>query len=250
VENTKTIENIFTKDTSLSYQGYTVSKLLKTVNVEGIKTEVSYAVLMKDEKVVGNFDGLYHPMGNATQFGLFPFIGGETKQIIVEQSIPRNWSHWIVNLVPDSHVIFDSRKWAVDGELTPVDLNQDGIFEFTKVLTTFYDFDKLPTSDSPLIDIIFMYDKDAKEYVPANRTFQKYALNGIEDEERSLEENKEKSYLSGVVHIVLRYIYAGKRDEGWAFYDRQYKLANKDLIKSDILNKLRNEPVYKFIYDR
>jgi hypothetical protein len=49
---------------------------------------------------------------------------------------------------------------------------------------------------------------------------------------------------------VLRYIYAGKRDEGWAFYDRQYKLANKDLIKSDILNKLRNEPVYKFIYDR
>jgi hypothetical protein len=241
---------MFTKETSLSYQGYTVTKLHKTVNVEGIKTEVSYAVLKNGERVVANFDGLYHPMGNATQFGLFPFLGGETKQIIVEQSIPRNWSHWIVNLVPDSHVIFDSRKWAVDGELTPVDVNQDGLFEFTKVLTTFYDFDKLPTSESPLIDIVFMYDRDAKEYIPASRTFQEYALKGIEDEVRSLQRNNEQTYLSGVVHIVLRYIYAGKRDEGWSFYDRENNLANKDLIKSDILNKLRNEPVYKFIYDR
>jgi hypothetical protein len=250
LENTKAVENIFTKETSLSYQGFTVTKLQKTVNVEGIKTEVSYAVLKKGEKVVANFDGLYHPMGNATQFGLFPFLGGEAKQLIVEQSIPRNWSHWIVNLVPDSQVMFDSRKWAVDGELTPIDVNQDGIFEFTKMLTTFYDFEKLPSSESPLIDVLFIYDANAREYVPSSRTFQEYALKGIDDEIRLIQHNNEQSYLSAAVRIVLRYIYAGKRDEGWSFYDREYKLANKNLVKSNVLDKLRNEPVYKFIYDR
>lgn len=111
----------------------------------------------------------------------------------MEQSIPRNWTHWIVNFVPDSHVIFDSRKWALDGELTLVDVNQDGIFEFTKILTTFYDFDKLPTSESPLIDILFMYDNSAKEYIPAGRTFQDYALKGIGDEVRSVQRGNEAS---------------------------------------------------------
>lgn len=250
LENTKAIENIFTKETSLSYQGFTVTKLQKTVNIEGIKTKVSYAVLKKDEKVVANFDGLYHPMGNATQFGLFPFLGGEAKQLVVEQSIPRNWSHWIVNLVPDSHVMFDSRKWAVDGKLTPVDVNKDGIFEFTETLTTFHDFQRLPSSESPLIDVLFVYDANAREYVPSGRVFQEYALKGIDDEISLLQHNNEPGYLSAVVRIVLRYIYAGKRDEGWSFYEREYKLANKNLIKSNILDKLRNEPVYNFIYDR
>ena len=248
--NPKSVENIFTREPLLSFQDYRVSRLQKTVYVEGIKTEVSYAVLKKGEKIVANFDGLYHPMGNATQFGLFPFLGGETKQLIVEQSIPRNWSHWIVELVPDSQVIFDSRKWAVDGELTAIDVNQDGIFEFTKMLTTFYDFEKLPSSQSPLIDVLFSYDLNEREYVPASRTFQEYALKGINDEVRSLQKDNEQSYLSAVVRIVLRYIYAGKRDEAWSFYDGEYKLANKDLIKSAILNKLADEPVYNFIYNR
>lgn len=249
-QQTEKIEKIFTNEALLSYQGYTVIKLRKKVNVEGIKTEVSYAVLSKGERIVAVFDGLYHPMGNTTEFGLFSLIGGESKQLIVEQAIPRNWSHWIIKLVPDFKVIFDSRRWTVDGELTLVDVNQDGVFEIRKMLTTFYDFHKLPMSEAPLIDLLFMYDRNTEQYIPANQVFQDYALKGIEDEVRSLQPNEERKYLSGVIHVVLRYIYAGKREEGWSFYDKQYNLANKSLVKSDVLNKLRNEPVYKFLYDR
>lgn len=249
-QHTEKIENIFTHKALLSYQGYTVTKLRKKVNIEGIKTEVSYAVLRKEERVVAVFDGLYHPMGNTTEFGLFSLIGGETKQFIVEQAIPRNWSHWIIKLVPDFKGIFDSRRWKVDGELTLVDVNQDGVFEIRKLLTTFYDFHKLPTSEAPLIDLLFTYDSNTEQYIPANQIFQDYALKGIEDEVRSLQPNDERKYLSSVIHIVLRYIYAGKREEGWSFYDKEYNLANKNLVKSDVLNRLRSEPVYKFLYDR
>jgi hypothetical protein len=65
---------------------------------------------------------------------------------------------------------------------------------------------------------------------------------------RSLDQSDERAYLSTILHIVLRYIYAGKRDEGWAFYESQFKLPHKDQIKLEILNKLSSEPVYKFIY--
>jgi hypothetical protein len=244
----ESLEDIFVNDNSLTYDGYTIVARRKNVSVEGISTETSYAVLQKGQRVITTFEGLNHPMGNVTRFGLFPFLGGENKQFIVEQSVPRNWSHWIANTVPDYHLLFESRKWGVDGELKIVDVNQDGVFEFSKVMTALYDFEKLPTSQSPLVDVLFAYDTSAHEYLPASQNFQEFALKGIEDEMRSLDRSDERTYLSTMVHIVLRYIYAGKRDEGWAFYESQFKLGNKDQIKLDILNKLRSEPVYRFIY--
>ncbi|MGH9967425.1 MAG: hypothetical protein ACREBG_06280 [Pyrinomonadaceae bacterium] len=250
LENTKTVENIFTKETSLSYQGYTVTKLHKTVNVEGIKTEVSYAVLKKGEGVVANFDGLYHPAGNTTEFGVFPFLGGEPKQIVVEQAIPRNWRHWIVSLSPDVHVIFDSGDYGVDGELLPIDVNSDGVYEFSKTVTAFYGFENLPSSEAPLIDMLFKFDDKAKKYLPANHIFQDHALKGIEDEIRNVDSNDGKKDLSHVLRIVLRYVYAGKEQAGWAFYDKECELPNKDQIRSKVLAKLGNEPVYKFIYGK
>lgn len=242
------IDSILTNENVLSYKGYTITKLQKEATIEGTKTKLSYAVLKKGESVVATFDRLRHPMGNATMFGLFPFLGGENKQLIVEQSVPRNWSHWIVNLDPDFKLIFDSRKWAVDGELVSVDVDHDGTFEFTKTLTTFYDFENLPSSQSPLVDILFKYDSETKEYVPANANLADYALKGIEDEQKALRRDDPRAYLSGVVRIVLRYIYAGKDKEAWAFYDSEYKSENKELIKSRMLNKLANEPVHRFIY--
>lgn len=247
-QNTNRVEDIFTSDPLLSYQGYTVTKFQKTVDVEGIKTEVSYAVLRKGATTVATFDRLHHPAGNSTQFGLFPFVSGQPKQLVVEQSSPRNWSHWVIQLVPDFKVIFDSGKWSVDGELTPVDVDRDGTFEFTKTLTILYDFRKLPTSASPLIPVLFRYDLNAKEYIPANQLFPEYALKGIEDKLTSLDRNNAQTHLAGVLHVLMRYIYAGKRDEGWAIYEKEYKLADKDLVKAEILGNLASEPVYKFIY--
>ncbi len=244
------LRTVFSKEPSLSYLGYRVIKEQKTVDIEGIKTEVSYALLKKGEVTVATFDGLYHPAGNTTEFGLFSFLGGEPKQLIVEQSTPRNWSHWIAKLTPDFQVIFDSRKWSLDGELILLDINHDGTFEFTKTLAIFYDFHKLPTSESPLIPILFSYDRNAGQYIPANHGFQEYALKGIEHEVKNLDRSSAQAHLAGVLHILLRYIYAGKQQDGWAYFEREYNLKDKDVVKSDVVSKLEFEPVYKFIYQK
>ena len=250
LENTKAVENIFTKEASLSYQGYTVTRLHKTVNIEGIKTEVSYAVLKKGARVVATFDGLYHPAGNTTEFGVFSFLGGKPKQIVVEQAIPRNWRHWIVSLSPEVQVIFDSGDYGVDGELLPIDVNSDGVYEFSKMVTAFYGFENLPSSEAPLIDMLFKFDEKARKYLPANHIFQDHALKGIEEEIRSVDSDAGKKELSNVLHIVLRYVYAGKEQEGWAFYDKEYQPPNKGQVRSKVLERLGNEPVYKFIYGK
>lgn len=249
-EKITTLDSILTKEPSLSYQGYTVTKQNKRVRLEGIDTEVSYAVLKRGDRVVAKFDGLYHPAGNTTQFGLFPFLGGETKQLVVEQAIPRNWHHWVVSLSPDVSVIFDSGDYGVDGELRPIDVNNDRVYEFSKTLVAFYAFENLPSSESPFIDILFKYDETAGKYLPANHIFQEWALKGIDDEIRDVHSDEEKKYLSKVLTILLRYIYAGREQEGWVFYDKEYRLANKGEVRSRIAEILSNEPVYKFIYQK
>jgi hypothetical protein len=246
----KQIENVFANEDSVTYEGYTVAKLHKNVNVDGISTDVSYAVLRRRKEDIAKFDGLYHPAGNATDFGLFSFLGGDKKQLVVEQSIPRNWRHWVAKLEPSFKIIFESRKWGVDGELIPIDVNQDGVFEFEKKLATFYDFDRIPTSDSPLIDIMFKYDDARQEYVPGNQMLPDYALRGIGDEIGTLHSSDQQEYLSGVVHILLRYIYAGRREEGWSFYEMEYKGSDKASIRAEVLERLKGEPVYMFIYNQ
>ena len=55
-------------------------------------------------------------------------------------------------------------------------------------------------------------------------------------------------YLSLVLQVVLRYIYAGKEKETWLFYDKEYHLADKEEMRSKIKKKLESCLVYKKIY--
>ena len=109
------LESASNKSDALSYGGYDLVKLLKKVKLEETPslTEVSFAVLKRKGKVLATFDGVYSGVGNATDFGLFSFLNGEAKQIFVSQTIPSGGRHWVVNLSPDFHVIYDSGDWGV-----------------------------------------------------------------------------------------------------------------------------------------
>ena len=48
--------------------------------------------------------------------------------------------------------------------------------------------------------------------------------------------------------MTLGLIYAGRENEGWAFFERIYKLADKDEIRARVAADLRNDPVYQLLY--
>ncbi len=257
-EEPEQIDNIFVNKDSLSYNGYNVVKLKKNVKLEyppemkskPESVEISYAVLEKKNKVLDTFDGGYFGDGNATDFGLFPFLGKETKQLAVSQTIPRGGRHWVVDLSSEARLIFDSKDYGVGREeFYVIDIDKDGVYEISLPITEFYMFENMSMAETPLPTTIFKYNEKAKKYLLANQIFQNYLLTGINDKIKQLNSGDESNYLSDRLDIVLSYVYAGKEEEAWSFFDKEYKLPNKEEIKSKIKSILKNESVYKYIYE-
>jgi endonuclease/exonuclease/phosphatase family metal-dependent hydrolase len=258
-EHPQQIESLFVEGDSLSYNGYQVVKLKKRIKHEFppvMKSppdliEVSYAVLKKNRRVLATFEGVYFGAGNATDFGLFAFLGGQTKQLAVSQTVPRGGRHWVVDLSSRSRVIFDSGDYGVGREeFSVIDIDKDGVYEISLPITVFYTFENMSMAETPLPEIIFRYDRRAGKYLPANPAFQDYVLRGIEDEIRRLNPQDERSYLSRRLDIVLRYIYAGEEQKAWSFFEREYRLPNAAEMKSKIKAVLKDEGVYKYLYGR
>jgi len=250
------VSDFFEDGDRLSYQGYEVVKLKKKVKNDyppEMKSapdmiDVSYTVLKKSGRVLAQFDGVIHTMGNSNDFGLFAFLGGETKQLIVAQVIPRNGRHWIVGLSPDFRVIYDSAGYNVGREeMTVLDLDNDGVYEITQELTTFVFWKGITRGATHLVDIVFKYDEKAKRYLPASHVFPEYTLKGVKDKP-VLDRRDELTLAFDVMRFMLPYIYAGKRTEAWEFYDREYTMPDKAELKNKIVAELEDDAVYRFIY--
>jgi hypothetical protein len=246
------IDRVFVNDEKLSFRGYEVIKRYKKVKIPYSRglTDVSYAVLKRGGRVLARFDGIYFGIGNATDFGLFAFLGGQTKQFVISQTIPRGGRHWVVDLSPAFRIIYDSAEWGVGREeFSVLDIDNDGRYEIFQVITAFYGFDEIPTvMETPLPVIVFKFDQRAKKYFPANHRFQDYMLSGIEGWISGLDPNDKKFYLSTRLNIVLRYIYAGKEQEAWTFFDKEYRQTDKEKIKTKVRAVLTKNQAYRFIY--
>lgn len=97
-------------------------------------------------------------------------------------------------------------------------------------------------------EIIFKYDSKAKKYFPATSVFQDYALRGIDNDIKNLKQGGDSNYLSKRLGIFLRYIYAEKENDAWAFFEREYELPDQKEMKSRIQAVLKDEGVYKYIH--
>ena len=256
----KDVSEVFIDRKTLSYNGYKIIKLTKKVKYEyppEIRSDpqlidVNYTVIKRHGMPLVEFDGVHYGLGNSNQIGLFPFLGGDTNQLVISQTVPRGGRHWIIDLSSDVRVIFDSQEWGVGREeVWMKDLDNDGMQEIFLADPSFYMvFRSLSMSETPLPETVFKYDRQAGKYLPANHIFRDYALKGINDEVQKLKPEGERGYLSSRLDILLRYIYAGREEEGWSFFDREYKLEDKDEVKSKVKAVLEGSAFYKFIYGR
>ncbi|MCA1576742.1 MAG: hypothetical protein LC794_05185 [Acidobacteria bacterium] len=88
--------------------------------------------------------------------------------------------------------------------------------------------------------MIFKYDATAWKYVPANHLFPDYTLRGIEQDIAQLRDD-DRNYLSKRLDILLRYVLAGKWNEGWAFFNREYQRPDKQEIKNRVVRILKQK---------
>src|SRR5262245_20792753 len=247
------ISDIFTKEESLSYNGFKIAKIEKRLKGKSqalsYSQELSYAVIKKNGKVLADFEGLHGGVMNATGIGLFPLLGGKTKQLIISQTLPRTGRHLIVELTANPKVLFDSSDYEVGGEeVWAVDLDGDGVYEIRLYVTSFYnEFDQLSMMYTPLPMVVFRYDRRVGKYLPANHLYRDYFLEGIETEISALSTEAGEQYLASRLNLLLRFLYAGKEKEGWEFFDKAYALPDADKIKAIVKRELQKAPAYKFI---
>lgn len=238
---------------NLSYRDYKIEKHTKPSMVEGKKYDNdghNFGILKRKGKIIAKFDGLEHPLGTEIRFGLIPLFSPNSNLLVVEQAAPRDWRYWVVNLDENGRVIFDSGDYPVGQDLRIFDADGDDKDELILFLTAFWFFENLSGADSPLIEIVFSYDSKRKKYMPANHRFQKFVLRDIEKQINEVEAGGklQNGILSAVLKVMLPYIYSGKKQEAWSFYEKWYNLPNKTEMKLKIEKTLRNEPLYKTIY--
>lgn len=250
------MSNIFTKEESLSYNGFNIAKIAKRSKSKSLglpyAQELSYAVIKKNGKVLAKVGGpMDYPL-TAIDIGLFPLLGSKTKQLIISQTVPRGGRHWIVELNANPRVLFDSRDYEVGREeVWAVDLDSDGVYEITLFVTSFYgEFNQLSVASTPLPIVVFRYDKQVGRYLPANHRYRDYLLKDIETEISALPSAAGERFLASRLNGLLRFLYAGKEKEGWEFFDKAYTLPDADKIKAIVKRELQKAPAYKFIRKR
>jgi hypothetical protein len=247
------LSDIFTKEESLSYNGFKIAKIEKRLKGKShalpYPQDLSYAVVKKNGKVLAKFDGSTIEPENLTDIGLFPLLGSKTKQLIISQTVPRGGRHWIVELNANPRVLFDSEDYEVGREeVSAVDLDSDGVYEITLLVTSFYGaFNQLSVMNTPLPTVVFRYDSQVGKYLPANHRYRDYLLKDIETEISALPSADGERFLASRLNGLLRFLYAGKEKEGWEFFDKAYTLPDADKIKGIVKKELQQAPAYKFI---
>ncbi len=255
----QSLDDIFIKGGSLTYQGYEVTRHYNP------SARYSSATIKRGSRVLATLrDGGL--LEDSTRIGLFSFLGGESKQLLIEQYTGGAhccWIYRIYDLSPNFRLLFDGTRYGIDEigyELHPVDIDHDGRYEFTQAEMAF-DYFHLPHSLSRFSTVVFAYDERAGEYRVANARFAEYVLRGLDAD--IAEVNKlngqppavndifyREKLFSAVLQVLLKYIYAGRRAEAWSFYDGNYKLDDREQMRTEIKKKLRSSIIYNSIYRR
>ncbi len=195
---------------------------------------------------------------------LFPFLFKKPKQLVsMEYSGGGHccWGYKIYELSPKFRKIFDGDKYGMDWigyELHPIDIDGDGTYEFTQSVIAF-DYFRVSHASSVFPRVVFAYNKAHGKYIPANRRFSKYLLRNMsrylkdaQEKNLSFVEDQEhfsrEDYVQSISQVIMDYIYAGEREKGFEYFEKNYKMSDKDEFRKELKKTLRKDPIYQSIY--
>jgi hypothetical protein len=253
----QTLERVFIKGGRLAYGGYVVRR--EVAEREG----ESRAVISRGGRELARLtDGA--PRDYATRVGLFPFLGGRGRQLVVEQYT--GGAHCctlyrVYDLGPELRALFDGAEYGVEevGEdMRVLDIDGDGRYELTQSVMAF-DYFMTSHAGSVFPTAVFAYDEAAGKYLPANRKFSAYLLRGVArkaealnrrltPEQRRGENPFHGEQFSAVLGVLLKYVYAGEEAKGWAFFDAHYALGDKAEVEAGVKKRLKESGVYCATY--
>ena len=219
--------------------------------------------IKKNEDILVNGDSWWDSYGDMTAIGVFPLLGNDNKQLIVMQySGGSGGLHMckIYDLVPNIRLIHDDHEHGLFGELTIIDINKDNKYGIGRIGNSFRT-SYMANADRVNSKVILSYNMNKRKYTIENKSFSDYVLVDVENNINKfnniniplntiLKQSFLADYTSAILKVLISYIYSGKEQEGWDFFNTRYRLSNKKAVTSYIIERLDNDPVYKEIYGR
>lgn len=253
------LDQIFISGDRLTHAGYEVTRAYDP------QAQRSTATIRRRGRVLATFNEGGGPRRDSTRIGLFALLGDGTQQLIIEQysgGAHCCWRYWVYNLTPVLRRIYDSGAYGPDQlgyELRIADLNRDRVYELTQSVMSF-DYFELPHALSFFPTAVFQYQWRSGRYQLANRRFPGDVLRGIEEDIREVESLNRRfnpasaefreTFLAATLQVFLKYVYAGRERDAWAFYDREYRLPDKEEMREKIRRQLRTSAIYNALYPR
>lgn len=247
------IAESFVDKNIIKFNDFTIKKVGVEKTLENEKVKIFNAVLIRNNKLLETFEGVEYPLGNEIDFGLFSFIGDKNRQLIISDTSNRYERDRILDLSNDYKLLFDSGDYDIyDGGMTRIDFDDDGIYEIA--LSKSDDIFGFASAFIPSNRIIFQYDKDRQKFFPASHKLEIFTLKSLNSSLKRFDKN-EKNF-SDVLKITLNYIYAGKEEDGWKFFDENFvpdnstfskKVENRENAKKEIMEYLAKNKIYQYI---
>jgi hypothetical protein len=258
-EHIAAAENIeYTGEDALTDQGYEVEKRVRKIKTANRETEIEYAVLKRNGRVIARFDDKQVEQINEIRFGLCNFLKEEHRQLVVEETANKFWRYWVLRLSPRLEVVYDSGRYDLVYHLRSVDLDGDGRLEIVQNLGSFW-YRLGDNVFSPRPEMVFKYDERARRYLPANPEFQSVVLKDIDrriERVRALNQNNQPGVTdlrlqSNVGDVVIRYLYAGREREAWEFFERDYRDSEiKESARATLKEVIAGDAFYREIRRR
>lgn len=239
---------------SVSWNGY----LFKKISDDH---QFWYAVLIKNDDTLAVFDrGFDRRM---TRSAFIPLPGENDSMLVVEQfsgGAHCCWTYTILTVEQDTiRSFFYSADYPVGYPVDIRDLNNDGTPEWIQSLMTFDYFLVLSHAVSPIIPVVFKYEKDG--FYPANPEFKNVLLNDIHNSRQILKNSSpihtpiewnspDIGLFSHLLRIVITLFYAGEYDQATTLFEKYYTARDARIIFDQIIMKLEACPVFQSIYDR
>jgi hypothetical protein len=251
--NFKDLEKLYCKEDILVVGEYRIECKLTGQAVPEIRLSRKGKLI---RSLVNEVDSDY--LRDYNRFGLFPLLSPNSKELIVEQysgGAHCCTSYRFYELGSEPLLLYDSDDYPVGYEPFFTDLDADGVYEFSQPLLTFDYFDSCSHADSAFPVAIFNFDAKSRRYKPANRAFAREILKELPRYEKELNEFRKAhkpseevpvhgEYLGKVLQVLVTYLYAGKIQQGWAFFEREYQLPDKAKIRQEIEDELAKDTVY------
>ena len=249
---------LYTSIDSGQYGNYEVKSFRDTVDGRSF---VAVASSQSQIAGLGTNDNGY---GSGPSFWIDSLLGAHTQQVVLH--VYTGGAHCcdlytIIDLTDTGRVVYDDNHYTdMQYWMDTPDLDSDGVKEIVRCSGLFdYFLASHALSSFPIV--VLKYSRTAGRYVPTPQLFRSYFQHYIDSliqECKDCDAHPEwgktadcrERCAAPILSVLFQYIYAGRRDEGWHFYDEHYRAADRDSVRTLVDQLLKTSPVYKEIYPR